>query len=73
MHRWTATAALAVGSGLVLAIAAGAQKGQDPSACVNACYDAEDLCYQACSGEQDAAACQDACRRKVEACLAKCE
>lgn len=73
MHRSTARAALAVGSAVVLAIAAGAQKGQDPSTCVNACYDAEDLCYQACSDEQDAAACQDACRRQTEACLAKCE
>lgn len=45
----------------------------NPSACSEACIDAEDACYRRCPAEDTDEACTDACDRAAEACFDECE
>ena len=63
---------VAVASASALAIAAWAQL-DEISACADACYEAEEICYEKCPDAADQAACEDQCQQQAESCLAKCD
>lgn len=68
--QWTAAVAVAWGLGIAAPIAA---EETDAASCEEACYDAEDACFEKCAGSDDISACEDVCVGKTDACVERCE
>lgn len=65
---WVFIVAAAIG----LAGAGWAQE-DDPSACEEACFEAEDRCYDACESADDPDSCASTCQDQADRCLERCE
>jgi hypothetical protein len=74
MQRWITNAALA--ATVAMLGLAGASWGQDDemvNACEEACYEAEEQCFQNCENADDSDACAAICTEQAEECLQQCD
>lgn len=67
---WKAALAAVAMAGLISA-SAWAQD-EEPPTCEDACYEAEEQCYQSCEEADDMSGCEQACVAQTSACLEAC-
>ena len=58
---------------LWLAPLSGWAQEENESSCVDACFESEEACYEACSSQEDPEACDSECRVKADRCIEECE
>jgi hypothetical protein len=73
MQKWTKRLSVAFcAAALHLGGVARAQE-DELRPCEEACFDAEDRCYETCESSDDSATCTSTCQEESDRCLQKCE
>lgn len=71
-RSWSA-AFLAAAVMLLPPLALGAEEQEtETQSCSQACYDAEETCYEKCEAADDSAACEQKCQEQADECVEAC-